>query len=332
MRSVSSSSTLSRLLIRLWHHVGRRRRTQFLAVLALMFVSAFAEVVSLGSVLPFLGILVAPAKVLSYPLTGHLARAWGIDRPEQLVLPLTIIFVVAALISGAIRTFVMWCITRLSYGVGAELSTEVYRRTLYQPYSVHVARNSSEVLSGITIKVLEAVNTLYLLLLLISSLLSGVVITLALVAVDPIAAAIAIAGFGAAYALVMRLQRRRLLFNSERIAREHTHVVKAIQEGLGGIRDVLLDGTQAAYCEVYRAADSPLRRAQGNNIFISQSPRFAMETAGLVMIAVLAFGLSRRAGGVAMALPVLGTLGIGAQRVLPLLQQIYSSSGRHLEQ
>jgi ATP-binding cassette subfamily B protein len=290
-----------------------------------MVVSALAEVVSLSSVLPFIGILIAPDRVFKFPVTAHLVRALGISSAQQLVLPLTVMFVVAAVISGAIRSLLMWGITRFSHGSGAELSAEVYRRTLYQPYHVHVARNSSEVLSSITIKVLEAVNVLYMSLVLISSLLSVALVTFALIAVDPLAAAVAIVGFGGAYGLVMGLQRRRLQRNGQRIAAEHTHVVKAIQEGLGGIRDVLLDGTQSVYCDIYRNADYPLRRAQGNNIFVTQSPRYLMDTVGMVLIAALAYGLSRQAGGVATALPVLGTLALGAQRLLPTLQQSYSS-------
>jgi ATP-binding cassette, subfamily B, bacterial PglK len=294
-------------------------------LLGLMVVSAFAEVVSLGAVVPFLGILIAPDRVFRYPFTARLAHVWGISSAEQLVLPLTVAFVVAAVVSGAIRTLLMWSITRLSHGSGAELSAEVYRRTLYQPYSVHMARNSSKVLSIITVKVLEAVNVLYMSLVLISSLMSVALITLALIAIDPMVAAIAAIGFGGAYGLVIWMHRRRLHRNSQRIASEQTHVVKAIQEGLGGIRDVLLDGTQAVYCDIYSHADYPLRRAQGNNIFITQSPRYVMDTVGMVLIAALAYGLSRQPGGVATAVPVLGTLALGAQRLLPTLQQCYSS-------
>ena len=72
-------------------------------------------------------------------------------------------------------------------------------------------------------------------------------------------------------------------------------------------------------------ADQPLRRAQGTNIFIAQSPRYAMEALGMVLIAALAYGLSRQDGGVATALPVLGALALGAQRMLPALQQTYAS-------
>jgi ABC-type multidrug transport system fused ATPase/permease subunit len=50
-----------------------------------------------------------------------------------------------------------------------------------------------------------------------------------------------------------------------------------------------------------------------------------MEALGMVLIAVLAYVLSRQAGGVATALPVLGALALGAQRLIPALQNIYSA-------
>jgi ATP-binding cassette subfamily B protein len=294
--------------------------------MGLMLVSAFAEVVSLGAVLPFLGILVAPEHVFSHPIVADVALAWGITSADQLVLPLTVAFAAAALIAGAIRILLLWVSTRLAYATGADLSVEVYRRTLYQPYRVHLARNSSEVISSITNKVNGVTfGVLLQLLILVSSTVLLVAIMLALIAIDPMVASVAAVGFGASYALITWMSRRRLHRNSQRIAHEQTQVVKALQEGLGGIRDVLLDGTQPVYCDIYRQADHPLRRAQGNNTFIGQSPRYIMEALGMVLIAVLAYALSRQAGGIATALPVLGALALGAQRLLPALQQIYSA-------
>ncbi len=312
------------MLIRLWRHLSRRRQRQFGLLMGLMLVSAFAEVVSLGAVLPFLGILVAPDRVFNHPIVADVALAWGITSADQLVLPLTVAFAAAALIAGAIRMLLLWVSTRLANACGADLSIEAYRGTLYQPYWVHVARNSSTVLSGIG-KVNSAVNVLSHLLTLVSSTVLLVAIMLALIAIDPMVASVAAVGFGASYALITRMSRRRLHRNSQRIAYEQTQVVKAIQEGLGGIRDVLLDGTQPVYCDIYRKADLPLRRAHGNNAFIGQSPRYAMEALGMALIAALAYALSRQAGGIATALPVLGALALGAQRLLPALQQIYSA-------
>ena len=317
---------LSSLLIRLWHHLAYRRQWQFVMLMILMLVSAFAEVVSLGAVLPFLGILVAPEHVFNHPIVTNMVQAWGITSAEQLVLPLTVAFALAALMAGVIRILLLWASTRLAVSSGADFSFEVYRRTLHQPYQVHVARNSSEVISGISNKVNNVVfGVLVPLLTLVSSTVLFVVIMFALIAIDPIVALVAAVGFGASYALITWMSRRRLHRNSQRIAYKQTQVVKALQEGLGGIRDVLLDGTQSVYCEIYRQADHPLRYAQGSNVFIAGSPRPAMEALGMVLIAALTYGLSRQVGGITTALPVLGALALGAQRLLPALQHIYGA-------
>ena len=135
----------------------------------------------------------------------------------------------------------------------------------------------------------------------------------------------AAAGFGIIYGLISWMSRNRLHLNGQRIAYEQSQVVKALKEGLGGIRDVLLDGTQPAYTKIFSKSVYPLRLAQGDNVFIAGSPRYIMEAFGMVLIAILAYVLSHQAGGIATALPVLGALALGAQRLLPALQQIYAS-------
>jgi ATP-binding cassette, subfamily B, bacterial PglK len=59
-----------------------------------------------------------------------------------------LIFIAAAIFAGLARIALLWVQTRLSMAIGADLSVQVYERTLYQPYSLHVSRNSSEILAG----------------------------------------------------------------------------------------------------------------------------------------------------------------------------------------
>lgn len=324
MKSVAPIAGLPNLLLRLWHHLRPRRRRQFGLLMGLMVVSAFVEVVSLGAVLPFLGILIEPERVFKHPMVADLTQAIGITSANQLVLPLTIAFAAVALLAGAMRMLLLWASNRLAYACGIDLRLEVYRRTLYQPYRVHAARNSSAVLSGVG-KVGTAVSMLYQLMTLSSSTLLMVSIMLVLGAIDFGVSVTAAIVFGASYGVITWISRRRLRRNSQLIAHEQTQVVKALHEGLGGIRDVLLDGTQSVYCDIYRKADLPLQRALCNNSLIGQSPRFAMEAVGMMLIAALAYGLSRQAGGIATALPILGALALGAQRLLPALQQCFGA-------
>jgi len=291
-----------------------------------MSISAFAEIVSLGAVLPFLAMLTAPERVLHHPSFAIFAKALKITSPEQLALPLTIFFIITALIAGVIRILLLWFSSRLTSASGSELSIDVYRRILYQPYQDHVSLNSSEVISSITLKVNGVVFGIVLpLLTLLNSILLLISILLALITINILLSLISMVVFGISYGVLAWMARKRLIQNSKSIVYEQSKSIKVLQESLGGIRDVLLDGTQMLYSNIFRDTDIPLRRATGSNNFIGQYPRFAIETIGIILIAVLAFYLRIQVGGVGTALPILGAMVIGFQRLLPALQQIYNS-------
>lgn len=299
---------------------------QFGILFLLMICASLAEVVSIGAVLPFLGVLTAPERVFDHQLAQPLIQALNFTEPKQLLLPLTAAFAFAALFSGVMRLILLWAQTRLSHAIGADFSISIYRRTLYQPYAVHVARNSSEVISGISGKANSLVHYVILpVLTILSSLMILLTILVALVAIEPVVAFSAFAGFGAIYVVVIFASKNRLARDGQRISHEQNQVIKALQEGLGGIRDVLIDGTQSVYCKIYRDADLPLRRAQANIQIIGVSPRFGIEALGMVLIAMLAYSLAGRPAGIASVIPILGALALGAQRLLPVLQQAYSS-------
>ena len=291
-----------------------------------MLISAITEVISLGAIIPFLGVLTAPDKVFSHPIISDIAQSFGILSAEQLALPITILFITAILLANFTRLLLLWVSTKLSFMAGADLSYEVYHRTLHQPYIVHLERNSSEVITGILNKVGGVVfNILLPALTFISSLLLLIMVITALMVIDPIITSISVIGFGSTYILITILTRKKIANNSDCIAYETTMLHKALQEGLGGVREVLLDGTQQLYCDIYRKADLPLRKAQGSNIFISSSPKFGMEAVGVSLIAIIAYTFSQQQGGVTAVIPALGAIALGAQRLLPALQNCYAS-------
>jgi ATP-binding cassette subfamily B protein len=291
-----------------------------------MLLSAFAEIVSLGAVLPFLAMLTAPERVLYHPAFVSIAKLLRISTAEQLVVPLTLFFVSSALFAGGIRILLIWYSTRLTSASGSELSTDVYRRILYQPYQTHLALNSSEIINNITLKVNGVVFGVILpFLTLLNSILLLISILIALFSINVLLSFVSIIVFGISYGTLAWVSRRRLIKNSQRIVQEQSKSIKLLQESLGGIRDVILDGTEMIYSNFYHETDVPLRRATGNNSFIGQYPRYAIETIGIILIAFLAFYLRIQVGGLGSALPILGAMVIGFQRLLPAFQQIYNS-------
>ena len=314
------------LTIKLWSYLTLRRKKQFFMLLILMFFASILEVVSLGAILPFLGALTAPEQVYQHPLMQPFIEILELSAPNQLILPLTIVFITSALLAGSIRILLLYTMTRLSYATGADLSIKIYNLTLYQEYSIHISRNSSEVINGIISKTSTVIGAVIMPLVnLISSIILIISIMSALFVIDTIVALSAFIGFGFLYAGIIRFTGIQLKENSQIIADHSTQMIKSLQEGLGGIRDVLIDGSQEFYSDLYRDADLPLRRASGNNAFIGGGPRYVLEAIGMTLIAGLAYVMSQSEGGIASAIPILGALALGAQRLLPALQQAYVS-------
>ena len=323
---MNNKNELIKLLARLWPHISVKRRRQFGLVFILMMLSALTDVISLGAVLPFIGVLVAPEQVLAHPFMEPIVEVFEIKTPNELILPLTVGFAFTAIMAAVMRIFLVWVNTRLASAIGTDMSFDAYNRTLHQPYHVHIARNSSSVISGITGKVNSVVSQVLLpLLTLLSSLILFIGVTVTLFAINPLVASAGALSFSLVYAIVSVFVRSRLQRNSQLIAREQTKVIKALQEGLGGIRDVLLGGAQKIYSDTYRKADHPLRLAQANNVFVVTSPRHFIEGLGIVLLVSFAYILSLSTGGISESLPLLAVLALGAQRLLPALQQCYSA-------
>jgi ABC-type multidrug transport system fused ATPase/permease subunit len=314
------------LIKELWFCIKPKRQRQFLFLLLIMLFASFSEILSIGAVLPFLGVLTNPEHIFKLTILHPIFEILNINKPEDLLFPLTIIFGFTAIAAGSMRLLLLWTSTKLSFSTGADFGIDIYRRTLYQNYAVHCSRNSSEIINGITGKSNTVIYGVILpIVAFISSIVMFVGILTVLVIINPVIAFIAFSGFGLIYLMIIGLSRKQLIINSKNVADESTSVIKSLQEGLGGIRDVLIDGSQEVYCQIYQNADSQMRRSQGNNLFISQSPRYAMEALGMVLIASLAYSLEGGSSGIVTAIPILGALALGAQRLLPILQQIYSS-------
>jgi len=290
-----------------------------------MLITSFAEMLSIGAIVPFLAVITDPSSIFTQPALRPIIDRLGINRPDQLLLPFTILFGVLSVAAGIMRLSSLWLGTRLSFAIGADFSVDIYRRTLYQSYALHCNRNSSEIINGIVNKTSATINIITMLLMLASAFIMLVAILIALFSIDFKVALAVFSGFGLIYYFIIRLTRNRLQINGEIIARESGYSIKYLQEGLGGIRDVLMDGTQEMYCRVYKDSDCALRKAQASSLFISGSPRYVMESLGMLVMACLAYFLSTRSSGLLGAIPLIGALALGAQRLLPVLQQAYTS-------
>jgi ATP-binding cassette subfamily B protein len=311
-------------LRQLYRFMSPFRRRSLFVVLALMVVGALAEIVAIGAVIPFLSLLAGASGQSHFPWLAGLFEALGAHGRGEQLLAASLLFMTAAVVAAGLRLQLAWSTQNFVLGLGHEIAVEIQRRTLAQPYAYYVSRNSSEIIAS-----LEKVQVLVFVLLqamhAATAAVMAILIIAALIRIDPFTALVAALAFGALYGLVSAFTRKRLARNSAITAAAYQQRVELIQESLGGIRDVIIDDSQGVYLEEFRKIDRRFTRAGAATAFIASAPRFVIEAVGMVVIAALALVISSREGGLAQALPILGVVALGAQRLLPLLQQLYNS-------
>ena len=308
--------------------MSARRRRHFLLSMLLMLAGAVAELVTIGAALPFLALLSDPERAMEIPAIRAIFGLLGWSAGEDLIVPATLLLVGAALVAAAIRLALTWTTQAFVFRFGHEIGVRIYARMLRLPYIRHIEGNSSEAIAAVE-KVQAAVFSILLpMMQAVVAAFMGLFIVALLIAIDPVTALVSAAAVTTLYAALTLATQRRLRENSRIVDQAHTGRVKQVQEGLGGIRDILLDRSQPVFEEAFRALDDRLRRAQLLNSFVATAPRLVIESAGIVLIALLALYMSGKPGGLVAGIPILGALAIGAQRLLPLLQTVYLAWSR----
>ena len=320
-----NKNTILDLLQSIWSHISSRRQKHFILLLILMIISSFTEMISIGAIIPFLGALSSPGILFSNKLLHPIFLLLHINKSEDILFPLTMLFITASIIAGLMRLLLLWLTNKISYITGAELSYKIYNLTLLQHYEVHCSRNSSGIIDVIINKTNTVIATIIMVFTIINAAVMLFSILAVLLIINPTVSLIIFFGFSIIYITINRLTRNQLYKNSDILAYESTNLIKLLNEGLGGIRDIILDGTYNFYCKIYKSADLNLRKSQGSNLFIAQSPKYIIEALGVVFITLVAYSISKNNDGITNSIPFLGAMALGIQRLLPILQQAYGA-------
>jgi ATP-binding cassette subfamily B protein len=313
-------------LVRIWNHISNKQKRHLAFLALLMLISASAEIFSLGLVVPFLAVITQPEKVALQGPFATFFRDAGISQGPSARISITMFFVFGVVTSGFIRVTLLWAQTRLGNAIGSDLGAAAYEKTLYQPYLKHTQGNSSDIIATLQTKV----NTMvYFVVIPVLNLVTSICIALAILMaaawIEPVATISIGLFFAGIYLVIGGFSRKRIHRNSNVVKQNQSVVVQKIMEGLGAIRDVLLDGSQVQYVRDYRFADTRLRRSYGNLAILAGLPKHILESVGIVLLAGTACFLIGKNPNSSNALGIVGVIGLTAQRVLPLIQQVYSS-------
>lgn len=306
----------------------RERRQAFLLI-PVVIAMAFAEVVGIASIAPFLSLVADPDAARSDGVLGWFYQTFGFTSDRSFVIAVGAVVLVALIGSNALLALGNYALFKFGAMRNHSISRRLLIRYLQQPYAFFLERNSSGLANNILQEVLSVINSVVMPGLLgVAKAVGAIAILALLVALNPLLALAIGVLLGGAYALVYLFTRRQLAYMGKERVRANQARFKAATEAMGGIKDLKLMGREAESVARYSTPSRHFAIFEAKQQIILRLPRFALEAIALGGLIAIVLVLLVRGSGVAELLPLLGVYAFAGYRLLPALHDVFQGIGR----
>lgn len=323
---VKTNKNILMYILKLWPFVSRNKKLQFYGYAFLTTISALADMLSIGALIPFIMVFIEPDKLQNIPIVSYIFEYYDLTTDREIQLFLCVSFTLAILLSGFVKVSLAWFQSRLSYGVAADLAIMIYKYSLHRPYEYHLNTNTNDIMSTIANKAnIVADNIIHPVLSFLLAFVTLIAIASLLVLINPTVTALIFSLIGGTYIAISWAVRSRVAVASVEIATRFDAVMRTIREGLEGIRYVMLTGTQSLFVLEHSESEIKLRMSQANIAFASLFPRAVIESFALLVFAWVIFWFFGSAGedSSSSLIALMGAIVMAVQRLLPVAQQAY---------
>ncbi len=305
---------------------SRERRKLYLLFCA-VFVMAGLEVVSVGSILPFLQVAADPASVHENVYLSWAYETFGFPDTHTFLIALGLAALTALVVSNAFIVLTTWALFRYAWGRNHALSWRLLRSYLHRPYGYFLTRNSAELGKNVLEEVTEIVSGMLVPGLRgISKGIVALLIICFLLFIDPVMALMVLTILGSAYTGIYLLVKKRLDVYGERRVETNAERYQFVSEAFGGIKQVKLRGKETAFLEQYKEPSKWYSRYVARSKIIRRTPRYVLEAVafgGIILIAVYLVAVQKN---IQQVIPILGLYAFAGYRLMPALQQAFKGA------
>ena len=313
------------LVTDIWSVLSPLQRRRVVAAQLLSIGMAFSTVIGIASITPFFSVLGDPQLTEHSKFLHATYSILGFSSRRSFEIGLGVAFLMIVLAANVINAAGLFAMVRLSWQISTDLKSMLLREYLSRPFIFHAKTNSAALLHNIIYETNMTTSMLQNVFLLVTNLVTGTFIILAVVMLNPLLGATMVIALAGGYAVLYLTMRNRLLRAGQVQSNFHVEQTKTVNESLGAIKEIQVLGRQGFFQDRFEASSRSFALAASHTQLVSQSPKHVMEclaVAALVLVALLATG---RENGIGLWLGQLTFLGFAAYRLLPALQQAYAA-------
>ncbi len=316
-----------KLLKKLFFLLTPGQRKRFYALQILVTLMAIVEIFGVASIVPFMALVGDMDQLQQDTFIAEIYQSSGINSESEFVFLLGVCVLIILLISTLISMFTIWKLSMFAHKIGTEIADRLYTHYLRQDWLFHASGSSAQLTKKIATETLRVTGAVLVPLVHVNAkIILAVLMSLSIFIYDPKVAIIGLTIFALTYFLLFRGVRMRLARYGLAVSEVNEQRFRLMNEGFGGIKDLLLLGRDIDFIKRFNKTGNTLAYSQGTSTALIQAPRYLMELIAFgSMIALVLYLIVTHSGNLGMILPILSVYAIGAIKLLPAFQQIYSS-------
>jgi HlyD family secretion protein len=306
----------------------QRKNFYFLQVLVLLM--SFMEVLGVASIIPFMALVGDISQLQGDTIAAKAYQVSGVNSESQFIFLLGLGVLVMLFLSSIVSMFTTWKISMFATRVGAEISGKLFTHYLKQEWLFHTSSSSAQLTKKVAVEASRvAIGIVMPLMHMNARIVLALFMGITIFVYDPMVAATGMIIFMISYFIIFKLVRSELQRNGKAISDVNEERFRLMNEGFGGIKEVILMGRDFDFIERFTKTGDVLAHSQGTNVTLTQVPRYLMEliTFGS-MIALILYLIANYDGNLGMILPILSVYALAGFKLLPAFQLIYTSLAR----
>jgi len=291
----------------------------------LLIMGMFLEMLSIGILVPLLGLMVNSDMTNKYPIILSFFKFFNIETKEQIVIISMLSLVFFYLLKTTYLIFLSWHQSKFTSNLASEMGNKLFKGYLNLSYDFHLNKNSAELLRNIQTEVTQFASVSQSTISLASELAVILGISIMLIIFNPTGAIFVIL-FMIISTLIFHLVTKRKILNWGILRQVHSkYLNQHLLQGLGGIKDVKIYNKEDYFHDEYSKHNLQFAKIQTRVIALSQIPRLYLEFLAIIAMSILTIVNVSSGKDIVLIIPILGVFVAAAFRMMPSVNRIMGS-------
>jgi ABC-type bacteriocin/lantibiotic exporter with double-glycine peptidase domain len=302
--------------------LNKVERLKLVFMFGLVLAGVILETISIGLVVPIVGLLTQEQPLQNYPRLND----WlGAPSTSALVSGgLFFICLVYSLKTGLI-VWTTWLQKSFNTSVNLRVGSDLYRNYLHKEYSFFLNNNSAELIKNVQSSNGLMVGTVEPFLNILSDTCVGIFIVAFLFYLEPVGTLMILGLFGISSLLIRKISSQRIERWGVDLNQRRASVIKSLQQGFGGAKDIKILGKESFFVNNFEVQYSRSLEVQKKFTVIQMLPRAVLELITVVGVSLLVIVMVAKGTESNEILSVLGLFGVAAFRITPALNRVITN-------